>query len=72
LSNPYFASNAAVTAALGAFSLKKGPPGTSCITKKVMVIIKNMVITAKVSLLTMYKANFESIITSSITLYSRI
>ena len=43
LSKPYFASSCAVTAGLGAFSLKKGPPGIAFITKNVIVMTRNTV-----------------------------
>ena len=53
LSRPYLASRAACTAGVMAFSLANGPPGTKCMTKKVMVNTTQTVRTASKILLTM-------------------
>ena len=70
---PYFFSRAACTSADTAFSLMKGPPGTACITKNVIVITIQIVSNASPILLRMYlnintplyqSANFSSQIRS--------
>ena len=54
LSNPYFASSAAIALGLTAFSDKNGPPGTRFIRKKVMVATAQIVTIARPILFIMY------------------